>query len=48
MHPLWKTMIGQNIPLNASSLENHDWTKHPTLIDLKELDSWVKNHVSSF
>ena len=34
--------------INASSLENHDWTKHPTLIDLKELDSWVKNHVSSF
>ena len=34
--------------INESSMENHDWTEHPTLEDLKELDRWVKNHVGSF
>ena len=34
--------------INESSIENHDWTEHPTLDDLKALDSWVKNHVKSF
>ena len=34
--------------INESSMANHDWTAHPTLEDLKELDSWVKNHVESY
>ena len=34
--------------INASSMEKHNWIEHPTLNDLKALDSWVKNHVSSF
>ena len=34
--------------INESSMANHDWTEHPTLEDLKELDSWVKNHVESY
>ena len=34
--------------INESSMENHDWTEHPNLEDLKELDRWVKNHVGSF
>jgi 1-deoxy-D-xylulose-5-phosphate reductoisomerase len=31
-----------------SSMKHHDWTEHPSLEQLKKLDSWVKNHVESF
>ena len=34
--------------INESSMAKHDWTEHPTLEDLKELDSWIKNHVESY
>jgi 1-deoxy-D-xylulose-5-phosphate reductoisomerase len=34
--------------INESSIAKHDWTEHPTLEDLKELDSWIKNHVESY
>ena len=31
-----------------SAMKHHDWIEHPSLEHLKELDSWVKNHVESF
>ena len=31
-----------------SSMKHHDWSEHPSMEDLKKLDSWVKNHVKSF
>lgn len=38
-----------DIPLiNESAMNLHPWVEHPTLDDLKGLDEWVKNHVSSF
>ena len=38
-----------DIPLiNESSMNNHEWVENPTLDDLKSLDDWVKNHVSSY
>ena len=38
-----------DIPLiNESSIYLHEWVQNPTLDDLKSLDDWVKNHVSSY
>ena len=38
-----------DIPLiNESSMNNHEWVENPTLDDLKSLDDWVENHVSSY
>ena len=38
-----------DIPLiNESSIHLHEWVQSPTLDDLKSLDDWVKNHVSSY
>ncbi len=38
-----------DIPLiNESSIHLHEWVQNPTLDDLKLLDDWVKNHVSSY
>ena len=34
--------------INESCLENHNWIKDPTLVDLKELDIWVEEHVKGF
>tara|TARA_B100000575_G_scaffold245555_1_gene210181 strand:- start:100 stop:504 length:405 start_codon:yes stop_codon:yes gene_type:complete len=34
--------------VNYSSLQNHPWTKHPKLNDLRNLDGWVKDHVNEF
>jgi len=34
--------------INESSMTLHEWVEHPSLDDLKGLDEWVKNHVSSF
>ncbi|MBL51535.1 MAG: 1-deoxy-D-xylulose-5-phosphate reductoisomerase [Candidatus Marinimicrobia bacterium] len=34
--------------INATIMAEHKWIEHPTLEDLKALDEWVKNHVSSF
>jgi 1-deoxy-D-xylulose-5-phosphate reductoisomerase len=34
--------------INESAMNSHNWIEHPTLDNLKALDEWVKNHVSSF
>ncbi len=34
--------------INESAMNGHNWIEHPTLDNLKALDEWVKNHVSSF
>ena len=34
--------------INESAMNGHNWIERPTLDNLKALDEWVKNHVSSF
>ena len=34
--------------INYSSIQNHPWVEEPSLNDLTNLDSWVKNHVNAF
>ena len=34
--------------INYSALQNHPWVEHPSLNDLKSLESWVKNYVNEF
>ena len=34
--------------INYSALNNHPWLEHPNLNDLRNLDSWIKEHVNEF
>ena len=34
--------------INYSSIQNHPWVEEPSLNDLTNLESWVKNHVNAF
>ncbi len=34
--------------INHSSIRNHPWVEEPSLDDLTNLESWVKNHVNDF